>query len=194
MKTMPGALGDSLRGLQNMPGVVALPANTASFTTNFTTTAATTLPATVQIKGNEIKVPVLAPNVTMADTQQPEKFGVAAVPVVLEPGVQVSADDTTRTFVPSAFNKAHAKVLARSEKAQGMAINMYSAFWSLVVSIVVTVVVSLFTKPKPDSELKDLVMGLTKVPDQGPCPWYQSPKFWVVIVSIVLVAINIIFW
>ena len=179
--------------LLNLPGIVGQTGR-GSFTTNFTTSAAMTLPPTVQIQGTEIKVPVLARDVTLADTRQPEKFGVAAVPVILEPGVQVQAQDVTRTFVPSAFNKAHAKVLARSEKAQGMAINMYSAFWSLVVSIVVTVLVSLVTRPKPDEELTDLVMGLTKLPDQGPCPWYQSPKFWVVIVSVVLVAINIILW
>jgi SSS family solute:Na+ symporter len=75
-----------------------------------------------------------------------------------------------------------------------MAINMYSGFWSLVVCVVVTVAVSLFTKPKPEAELKDLVMGLTKIPDEGPCPWYESPKLWATIVFIVLVLINIIFW
>ena len=54
--------------------------------------------------------------------------------------------------------------------------------------------VSLFTKPKSDSELKDLVYGLTPLPDQGPCPWYKRPVLWAAVVLIVLVAVNVIFW
>jgi solute:Na+ symporter, SSS family len=75
-----------------------------------------------------------------------------------------------------------------------MAINMYSAWWSLVVCLSVTFVVSLFTKPKPEAELKNLVMGLTTLPDEGPCPWHKKPLFWAGVVMVVLVAVNIIFW
>jgi SSS family solute:Na+ symporter len=152
------------------------------------------VPPTTADRGHTYKVPVLAPDVVMADTKQSDKFGVEAVPVVLKPGVEVSVSDVTKAFVPSAFNSSHAKIIARSEKAQGMAINMYSALWSLVVSIVVTVLVSLVTKPKPDSELTNLVMGLTPLPDEGPCPWWKAPKLWCAFVVVVLVAVNIIFW
>ena len=41
----------------------------------------------------------------------------------------------------------------------------------------VTVVVSLFTKPKPDAELKNLVMGFTPLPDRGLAPGTKSPNF-----------------
>jgi hypothetical protein len=180
--------------LLNLPTMLDESGKATPITTSFKVSAPVTLPTTAQTKGHEVKVPVLAPDIVLADTRQPDKFGVEAVPVVLKPGVEVAVSDVTRTFVPSAFNPAHAKVIARSEKAQGMAINMYSAWWSLVVSIVVTILVSLVTKPKPDAELKDLVMGLTKAPDDGPCAWYHSPKFWVTVVAIVLVAVNIIFW
>jgi SSS family solute:Na+ symporter len=84
--------------------------------------------------------------------------------------------------------------VARSEKAKPMAVNMYSAFWSLLVCLSVTIGVSIFTKPKPVEELKNLVMGLTDIPDEGPCPWYHSPKLWAAAVFIALVVINIIFW
>jgi SSS family solute:Na+ symporter len=97
-------------------------------------------------------------------------------------------------FAPAVFNPAHTKILARSEKAKPMAVNMYSAFWSLVVCLVVTIVISLFTKPKPESELKDLVLGLTKIPDEGHCPWYENPKLWAGIVLVALIVINILFW
>ena len=53
---------------------------------------------------------------------------------------------------------------------------------------------SLFTKPKPVEELEGLVYGVTKIPHEGRCPWYQSPTFWAAVVAVVLVAVNIIFW
>ena len=76
----------------------------------------------------------------------------------------------------------------------GMAVNMYSGFWSLVVCLSVTILVSLFTKPKPEAELKDLVFGLTKIPTEEVGPWYSSPKLWAAVVLVVLIAVNIIFW
>jgi hypothetical protein len=144
--------------------------------------------------GQDVNVRVLAPEVTLAGTKEKTRFGVDGVPVVLKPGVQVTSAVARTKFAPSAFNPDHARLIARSPKASGMAINMYSAWWSLVVSIVVTFLVSMVTKPKPEAELKNLVMGLTPIPDDGPCPWYESPKLWLAVVSVVLVAVNIIFW
>jgi len=152
------------------------------------------LPPMVNQKGANVPVQLLAPEVINASTKEKYGFGVEAVPVVLKSGVKVTYSDIEMKFVPSAFNPAHTKYIARSEKAKPMAVNMYSAFWSLVVCLALTIVISLFTKPKPESELKDLVMGLTKIPDEGPCPWYESPKLWAGIVFVVLIAINIIFW
>jgi SSS family solute:Na+ symporter len=75
-----------------------------------------------------------------------------------------------------------------------MAENMYRALWSWIVCVVVTVVVSLLTKPKPDSELAGLVYGVTKIPHEENVALYQRPGFWAVVVAIVFVVINIIFW
>jgi SSS family solute:Na+ symporter len=152
------------------------------------------LPGMVKEKGSDQAVQLIAPDVILSDSQGHANFGVAGVPVTLKPGVKINATTISKRFAPSAFNPDNARVIARSPRASGMAINMYSAFWSLVVSIVVTILVSLVTKPKPDAELKDLVMGLTTVPDEGPVSWYHSPKFWVAVVAIVLVAVNVIFW
>jgi hypothetical protein len=73
-------------------------------------------------------------------------------------------------------------------------LNMFSGFWSLLLTIGTVVIVSLFTKPKTDEELKDLVYGLTPLPDEGSCPWYKHPVLWAAVVGIVLVEVNIIFW
>jgi SSS family solute:Na+ symporter len=140
------------------------------------------------------QVRVLAPEVVLAGTNQTDKFGVEGVPVVLKPGVEVEAADVLEYFVPAAFNADHAAVIARSRLAKPMAVNMYSAFWTLVVCVTVTIVVSLFTRRKPDAELTNLVMGLTPLPDEGPCSWYKHPGVWAGVVGAVLVALNIIFW
>ncbi len=154
----------------------------------------TVLPAVARLGNGQASVQVLAPEVVLAGSQQTDKFGVAGVPVVLKPGVKVQVKESVSHFVPASFNTAHTKYVALSEKAQGMAVNMYSGFWSLVVCLGVTIGVSLFTRPKPEAELKDLVFGLTEIPHEGPCPWYRSPKLWAAVVLAALVAINIIFW
>jgi SSS family solute:Na+ symporter len=58
----------------------------------------------------------------------------------------------------------------------------------------VTVVVSLVTKPKPDSELTGLVYGLTTIPREEQVSIFHRPVFWAVVVGIVFVVLNIIFW
>ena len=59
------------------------------------------------------------------------------------------------------------RYVALSPHAKDMAENMYRALWSWLVCVVVTVVVSLVTKPKPDSELNGLVYGLTAIPHEA---------------------------
>ena len=97
-------------------------------------------------------------------------------------------------FDPSALNPEHVKYIATSPLAKDMAVNMFGALWSLIISMTVVVVVSLFTKPKPLSELVNLVYGLTPLPEEGPCPWYKQPLVWAGTVGAVLVAVNIVFW
>jgi len=141
-------------------------------------------------------VQVLAPEVVVsaAPGRETGKFGIEGVPVVLKPGVQVYAAEVSQRFNPAAFNPDHVRYIARSEKAKPMAVNMYSAFWTLLVSMGVAVGVSLFTRPKPEAELANLVMGLTPIPREHGVPLLYRPRFWAAVVAVVLVAINIVFW
>jgi SSS family solute:Na+ symporter len=84
--------------------------------------------------------------------------------------------------------------VALSSHAKDMAENMYRALWSWLVCVIVTVVVSMMTKPKPDRELTGLVMGVTDIPSEGDLSLWQRPAFWAVAVSIVFVIFNVIFW
>jgi SSS family solute:Na+ symporter len=86
------------------------------------------------------------------------------------------------------------KIIALSSYAKDMAENMYRALWSWVICVLVTVVVSLLTKPKPDNELEGLVYGLTKIPSEGHYPLYKRSIFWAGIVCAIFIAVNIIFW
>jgi len=86
------------------------------------------------------------------------------------------------------------RYVALSMDAQDQAQNMYRALWCCSICIIVTVVVSLLTKPKADYELKDVVMGLTPIPKQEHVSWLHSPVFWGVVVAIVFVILQIIFW
>ena len=86
------------------------------------------------------------------------------------------------------------RYVALSPDAKALAQDMYQALWSFLVCVIVTVVVSLATKPLPDSELVGLVYGQTEIPSVGDVPLYQKPLFWAAIVAIVFVVLNIIFW
>ena len=86
------------------------------------------------------------------------------------------------------------KIIALSEHAKDMAENMYRALWSWLICVGVTVIVSMLTTPKPESELAGLVRGCTEIPSEGDMPLYKRPIFWAAIVFVVFVALNIIFW
>jgi SSS family solute:Na+ symporter len=86
------------------------------------------------------------------------------------------------------------RYVALSPNAKALAQDMYQALWSFVVCVAVTVVVSLATQPRADAELTGLVYGLTKVPSVGDVPWYERPFFWGGVVTVVFIALNIIFW
>jgi SSS family solute:Na+ symporter len=86
------------------------------------------------------------------------------------------------------------RYVALSPHAKGLAQDMYQALWSFVVCVIVTVTVSLATKPMADSQLTGLVYGLTEVPSVGDVPFYQKPLFWAAVVTVVFFILNIIFW
>jgi SSS family solute:Na+ symporter len=85
-------------------------------------------------------------------------------------------------------------VFARSPLAQGLAQDMYQALWSCVTCIVVTVLVTLITKPKPDAELVGLVYSLTEVPHEEHASIFHKPAFWGAVALVLFVVLQIIFW
>lgn len=86
------------------------------------------------------------------------------------------------------------RYIAFSSNAKDMAENMYRALWSWLVCFVVTIVVSLLTKPKPDKELVGLVYGCTEIPSEEQVPLYERPAFWAIVIAVVFVILQVIFW
>jgi len=68
----------------------------------------------------------------------------------------------------------------------GQAFIVASISW--IVNFCTTIIVSLFTKPKPDAELKGLVYSLTVKPTYHQDKWYLR----VVPLGLILIAITII--
>jgi SSS family solute:Na+ symporter len=84
--------------------------------------------------------------------------------------------------------------IALSSHAKDMAENLYRALWSCLICVVVTVVVSLFTKPKTAEELEGLVRGFTEIPSESNMPVYQRPLFWGVVLGVLFAVLQWIFW
>jgi SSS family solute:Na+ symporter len=83
--------------------------------------------------------------------------------------------------------------IALSTNAKDMAENMYRALWSWIVCVLVTVVVSLATTPKPLSELTGVVYGATEIPSEAHLAVYKRPWFWAVVIAVVFIILQIIF-
>jgi SSS family solute:Na+ symporter len=86
------------------------------------------------------------------------------------------------------------RYVALSPYARDMAENMYRALWSCLICALVTVAVSMVTTPKPESELKGLVYGVTEIPSESYVSLWRRPLFWAVVVGVAFAAVNIIFW
>ena len=71
---------------------------------------------------------------------------------------------------------------------------LYRALWSWLVCIIVTVVVSYATKPRPVAELEGLVYGVSPLPQEHDDHWYQKPILWAGLIAAGFVILNIIFW
>jgi SSS family solute:Na+ symporter len=75
-----------------------------------------------------------------------------------------------------------------------MAQNFWIAIFAWLACFLVTLAVSLLTKPRPDSELRGLVYGLTEMPKDDARNWWERPLPLACVVGAVLLLLNIWFW
>jgi solute:Na+ symporter, SSS family len=75
-----------------------------------------------------------------------------------------------------------------------MAQNFWTAIFAWTACFVLTILISFVTKPRADGELVGLVYSLTPKPRDTGLAWYQRPGTLAVIVIVLLVGLNVIFW
>jgi SSS family solute:Na+ symporter len=75
-----------------------------------------------------------------------------------------------------------------------MAQNFWTAIFAWTTCFVVTLLVSLATRPRPDSELRGLVWSLTDRPSDEGTVWWARPGTVAILILIMLVGLNIIFF
>ena len=109
-------------------------------------------------------------------------------------GLLIGTVSSLSMFLWVHYQPSSLRFVAINPSAAPMAQDLYRALWSWIVCVVVTVVVSLFGKQQPDSELVNLVYGVTPLPDDGATSLWQKPIFWAVIVITVFFILNIVFF
>ena len=92
------------------------------------------------------------------------------------------------------YDPSALRYVALSADAKAMAEDMYRALWSWMVCVIVTVIVSYMTQPKPVAELEGLVYGASRIPEERDEHWYQRPIVWAGVIAVLFVILNIIFW
>ncbi len=81
----------------------------------------------------------------------------------------------------------------------GQGASFAAAGAAFVVDVVISVAVTLVTRPKPESELRGLVYSLTPKADfhdenEGTLAWYQQPTKLAGVGFVLVVILNIVFW
>jgi solute:Na+ symporter, SSS family len=109
-------------------------------------------------------------------------------------GLLAGVVSSVAMFTLMKLDQRWVSVFALSPYAKGLAQAMYQALWSCVTCVVVTVLVTLVTRPRPDEELRGLVYSLTDVAQEEHTSLLQRPAFWGAIALSVFGILQIIFW
>ena len=74
-----------------------------------------------------------------------------------------------------------------------MAQNFWTAIWAFTANLVITIVVTMFTKPRDEKELVGLVYSLTPKPVEHTMRWWEKPSTLAIVVLALLVVLNLVF-
>lgn len=85
------------------------------------------------------------------------------------------------------------KYIAFYDNPSEMALNLWRAFWSFLVSFAITILVSIFTKPEKIEKIKDLVRGSGEI-DSESSRFYSKPEFWAIVSITILIILNVVFF
>ncbi len=97
-------------------------------------------------------------------------------------------------FLAVKFKWISAAAITLSSSSSDMAANFWRAWWAWLICFSVTILVSLFTRKKPASELVGLVKGLTAEKAVKSLPFFKTPEFYGILSILVFIILNIYFW
>src|SRR5207253_11258757 len=75
-----------------------------------------------------------------------------------------------------------------------MAQNFWAAIVAWTTCFLATILVSLLTRPRDEKELVGLVYSLTPRPQEEHLRWYRRPETLGIVVLVLALVLNIIFW
>jgi SSS family solute:Na+ symporter len=97
-------------------------------------------------------------------------------------------------FIAVKFQWINPAAITLSPVASDMAANFWRAWWAWLICFVVTILVSVFTRKKPRTELVGLVKGLTAEKAVQNVPFLRTPEFYGIVSIIILIVLNVYFW
>lgn len=97
-------------------------------------------------------------------------------------------------FLAVKFSWIDSRLITMSSVQSDMAANFWRAWWAWLICFVFTIVISLFTKKKPEAELVGLVKGLTPTASEAGIRWYRKPELVAAISLIVFILLNLYYW
>lgn len=109
-------------------------------------------------------------------------------------GLLLGTGSSVAMYAAVKTHPAWLRYVALSADAKDMAENLYRALWSLLICLVVTVIVSLFTRPKAAEELNGLTWACTRIPKSEQAPLWKKPIFWGAGVAVFFVVLQWMFW
>jgi SSS family solute:Na+ symporter len=109
-------------------------------------------------------------------------------------GLLAGMGSSITLFLAVKFEWISKSLITMSDVASDQAANFWRAWWAWLICFVLTIIISFFTKRKPDEELVGLVKGLTPETHGLGVVWYKKPEFYAVISLIIFIALNIYFW
>jgi SSS family solute:Na+ symporter len=80
------------------------------------------------------------------------------------------------------------------EYPKEMAMNFWTAIYAFAACLAVTIVVSLLTRPREDKEMVGLVYSLTEKAHDDAKSWYGRPAVLGIVVLVMAVILNAVFW
>jgi SSS family solute:Na+ symporter len=109
-------------------------------------------------------------------------------------GLLAGTGSSVAMYAAVKIHPAWLRYVALSPDAKDMAENVYRALWSLLICMLVTIVVSFFTVPKPDDQLVGLVWATTDIPKAEAMALWKKPVFWAAGVAIFFAILQWMFW